>query len=289
MTMWIRIAATLALAASPSLSAELRAARVKLDVAKIAFDDAAWKGVKEESVPLVAQPMALPRPKTTLTSAVRVQTIHDGTWIAFRMRWRAESPAEAGRLGEFSDAVALEFPVKDGPPPPVFMGMKDNPVHIFHWRAQYQRDQDRGKPEMRDLYPNMNPDMYPMEFTDAVTTAALTDANREQYSPGRAAGNPQSYEKTSAVDEIIAEGYGSSSVIHDRNSAGRGVWNKGEWTVVVVRPLVHEGGSTLNTGKPGFVGFAVWQGAKQEVGARKSVTMSWVPLALAPAPEAKQK
>lgn len=280
MTHWIRITGAIALLAANAIGGELHATRVKSDVAKTALEETSWKGVKEEIVPLVAQPMALPRPKTTQTSKLRVQVIHDDTWIAFRLRWRADRPSEAGRLAEFSDAVAMEFPVKDGPPPPVFMGMKDNPVHIFHWRAQYQRDQDRGKPEMKDLYPNMNPDMYPMEFKDAVASSGLTDANREQYSPGRAAGNPQSYEKTSAVDEIVAEGYGSSSVIQDPNSSGRGSWSKGEWSVVIVRPLVHEGGSTLALGKPGYVGFAVWQGAKQEVGARKSVTMSWVPLAL---------
>ncbi len=269
-------------ATSPALAVDLYAARVKFDVAKAALDEASWKGVKEAIVPLMGQPIALPRPKVTHTTSLKVQVIHDGAWMAFRLRWRSEKPAFAGKLGEFSDAVALEFPVKDGPPPPVFMGVKDNPVHIFHWRAQYQRDQERGKPEMRELYPNMNPDMYPMEFSDPVASAGLTDANREQYSPGKAAGNPQSYEKPSAVDEIVAEGYGSSSVIEDRNSTGRGTWAKGEWLVTVVRPLLRDGGSTLALGKPAFVGFAVWQGAKQEVGSRKSVTMAWVPLEVSP-------
>jgi DMSO reductase family type II enzyme heme b subunit len=108
----------------------------------------------------------------------------------------------------------------------------------------------------------------------------LTAEKKEQYSPGKAIGNPQSYEKPSAVDEIFAEGFGSSSVIENHQAQGYGVWKNGEWNVVIVRPLKYEGGSSLEQGKSAYMAFAVWQGAKKEVGARKSVTMSWVPLVI---------
>jgi hypothetical protein len=268
----------LALTAISALASEIKVGKTTSDLSKQAFDEAIWKDVKSESVSLMAQPMAIPRPKTTTTAALQVQALQDGQWIAFRLRWRADQKSEAGRLGEFSDAVAMQFPVKEGSPPPIFMGAKDNPVHIFHWRAQYQRDLEKGKPEMKDLYPNMNPDMYPMEFKDPGHVKDLTEEKREVYSPGKAAGNPQSYQKASAVDEIFAEGFGSSSVIENRMAIGKGVYNKGEWSVVIARPLKRENGSVLDPTKNSFVAFAVWQGAKQEVGARKCVTMAWVPL-----------
>jgi DMSO reductase family type II enzyme heme b subunit len=100
------------------------------------------------------------------------------------------------------------------------------------------------------------------------------------YAQGKAAGNPQSYQKTSAVDEIIAEGFGSSSVIQNKNSIGHGDWQKGEWSVVIARPLKLEDGSILEEGKENSMAFAVWQGGKDEVGSRKSLTMSWVPLTI---------
>lgn len=261
-------------------AAEIIARSVQDDLSKLAIPEKAWSSAKEETVSLMAQPMAIPRPQTTTTSAIRVRAIHNGKWIAFRLSWEDSEISEAGKLGEFSDAVAIQFPIKDNQsPPPIFMGAKDNPVHIFHWRAQYQRDKEKGMRSMKELYPNMNPDMYPMEFKDEGHLTGLTDEKREVFSHGRAAGNPQSYAKK-GIDEIFAEGFGTSSVIQNIEAIAHGDWKDGKWDVVICRPLKRENGSQLEAGKGSFVGFAIWQGGKDEVGARKSVTMSWTPLTL---------
>ena len=63
-------------------------------------------------------------------------------------------------------------------------------------------------------------------------------------------------------------------------SVGKGVWANGEWTLVIVRPLVIEGGSTLKAGTPGNIAFAAWQGGQGEVGARKCLTMFWTPVTI---------
>lgn len=253
---------------------ELAVKKVTLDLSTPDPDAPYWRDVPAGIVTLLAQPMIAPRPATTTTEQVIVQAIHDGTRVAFRLRWKDPEKSEAGRLGEFSDAFALEFPVKDGPVPPVMMGGKGMPVHLFHWRAQYQRDQERGKPEMKDLYPNGSVDMYPLEFKEAKGGA---DHEIEKFSPGRAEGNPQSYAKNS-VDEIVAEGFSTSSVQAGHGSTAKGAWADGAWTLVIVRPLAIEGGSTLTPGKPGNVAFAVWQGGQGEVGSRKCVTMAWTPV-----------
>jgi DMSO reductase family type II enzyme heme b subunit len=122
------------------------AEKVKVDLSKIPEDFSLWTNAKEEVVHLMGQPIALPRSKKTETQNLKVQAVHDGTWIAFRLRWEDTDKSEAGPLGKFSDAVAIEFPVREGSPPPVFMGAKDDPVHLFHWRAQYQKDKEFGKP-----------------------------------------------------------------------------------------------------------------------------------------------
>lgn len=261
-------------------ASEIRSTKVSQDLSKMNIPEETWKQAPSETLTLFAQPMVVPKPKTTTTHSLQVQAIHNGQWVAFRLKWKDTEKSEAGILGKYSDAVALQFPVKVGPLPPIFMGMKDQPVHIFHWRAQYQRDQEKGKPEIKDLYPNMNPDMYPMEFKDSGHIQGLDAQKREVYAQGKAAGNPQSYQKTSAVDEIIAEGFGSSSVIQNKNSVGHGNWEKGEWSVVIARPLKLEDGSTLQEGKENSIAFAVWQGGKDEVGSRKALTMSWVPLTI---------
>jgi len=275
-SMTLRAAIVLsALLAAGAARADIVVKRVTADVATADPSAKYWQGVSESTVVLMAQPMVVPRPALVQTSAVTVQAVHDGKRIAFRLRWKDTERNEAGRLGEFSDAAAVQFPLKPGDvPPPVMMGMKGNPVHIFHWRAQYQRDRERGKPTMRDLYPNLSIDMYPLEFKDA---QGATETERDRFSPGRAEGNPQSYAKT-GVDEIVAEGFSTSSVQSGHGGTATGAWKNGEWTLVLVRPLAVEGGSTLKEGGKGFAAFAVWQGGKSEVGSRKSVTMTWTPV-----------
>lgn len=253
---------------------------VKADLSKPDPAAAYWKGVAPLAVSLMGQPMVTPRPETTTTAAVSVQAVHDGTRVAFRLSWKDPEKSEAGPLGTYSDACAVQFPVgTPEAPPPVMMGGKGTPVHIFHWRAQYQRDAEKGKPTMKELYPNLNVDMYPMEFADMGSLPAKGDADRDQFSPGRAQGNPQAYAK-SGVDEIIAEGFSTSSVQAGHGGAGRAEWKDGEWTLVITRPLVSEGGSVLKPGGTGYAAFAVWQGGNGEVGSRKSLTMAWTPLNL---------
>lgn len=236
-----------------------------------------WQNVPELKVDLLAQMMVKPKPAKVLTESVKVQIVHDGKYMAFRMRWADKEKSEAGKLGEFSDSVALEFPVLDNAnPPPIFMGYKDNPVHLFHWRAQYQYDAEHGKKGIKDIYPNLSTDMYPNEFVNRGSLKPATEAELETFSHGKAAGNPQSSLKK-ALDEIMAEGFGSSVVREDVDSTARGEWKDGEWTVVISRALKRPNGSVLEVGKSAAFGIAVWQGGQDEVASRKSITMQWQP------------
>lgn len=258
-------------------SADIIAKNTALDLSKVPPLEA-FKDAKEEAITLMAQPMIVPKPAKAETAEVRVRAIHDKNWIAFALRWSDTEKSEAGLLGQYSDAVALQFPVKDQKTPPsIFMGSKGDPVHIYHWRAMYQVDRNKGKRDIKDLYPNMNVDMYPMEFPDMADIQDVDDSKREVYSYGRAAGNPQSYAKK-GVDEILAEGFGTSSVVENVMADSNGAWKANEWQVVITRPLKREGASDLSQGDTSFVAFAVWQGGKDEVGSRKALTMAWTPL-----------
>jgi Ethylbenzene dehydrogenase len=244
------------------------------------YKESLWEGAEESVISLMAQPMVAPRPKVTETSSIKVAAIHDNKWIAFKLSWTDTEVSESGKLATFSDAVALEFPILDNEnPPPIMMGFKDNPVHIFHWRYTYQLDAERGMKTIDKIYPNMTTDMYPLDYKVRGNFKESTPDEKDAFLGGKAAGNPQSYPKA-GVDEIFAEGFGSSAVIQNPESMGRGTWKANEWTVIIARPLIHEGGSKLQVGKSSNVGFAVWQGGKNEVGARKSLTMTWTPIHL---------
>jgi hypothetical protein len=255
---------------------ELVVRRVGADLSKPDPMAAYWKEVPRGAISLTAQPMIAPRPETTNTELLAVQAVHDGKQVAFRIVWSDPDMSQAGRLGEFSDALALQFPVNGSDDTPVMMGSEGLPVHIFHWRAQYQRDKEKGKPKMTDLYPNASIDMYAMDFKDAPGGSAK---DKESFSPGVAEGNPQSYQKN-GIDEIVAEGFSTSAVREGHSSAAQGVWKNGRWALVIARPLAIEGGSVLKPGVQSYIAFAAWQGGKGEVGSRKSVTMSWLPIQL---------
>jgi hypothetical protein len=262
-------------------AAEYQARRIGGDLSGIpAVDAAYWGGAAEIEVGLLAQMMAKPMPEKAMTEKVKVQIVHDGRRIAFRLRWKDPEPSPAGKLGEFSDAAAVQFPVLDNAaPPPIFMGAAKNPVHIFHWRAQYQADEVSGMRTIKDIYPNLSSDIYPNEFPDRGRLRPATEAELETFSAGKAAGNPQSSPKR-AVDELMAEGFGTSAAIPGSGSTGRGEWKDGTWTVVLSRPLACPQGSVLEVGKSSAFGLAVWQGGEGEAGARKSITMVWTPFRL---------
>lgn len=82
------------------------------------------------------------------------------------------------------------------------------------------------------------------------------------------------------MDEIIAEGFSTSSVQEGHGGVGTATWANGEWSLVISRPLKSDGGSVLTPGGKSFIAFAVWQGGKKEVGSRKSLTMAWTTLSL---------
>jgi hypothetical protein len=262
-----------AAAAAPS---EYAVHKVDADLSKPPQPDAGyWTGVPETEVNLLAQMMVNPKPAKAQTEKLKVRIVHNGKYVAFRLRWSDKEKSEAGRVGEFSDAVALEFPVLDhAAPPPIFMGSIGNPVHVFHWRAQYQHDEEFGKKTMKEIYPNLNSDMYPNEFADRGSLKPATEGQIETFSPAKAEGNPQSYRKK-AVDEIQAEGFGTSVVTPGGNSTGRGEWKDGEWVVVISRALDCPGDAAISAAKSSAFGAAVWQGGADEVGSRKSLTMAW--------------
>ncbi len=258
--------------------ADINVKKVAGDLSKDFKSETIWKNADpDQVVNLMGQPMIAPKPKSTETSLINVSAVHDGKWIVFRMKWKDSEVSESEKLATFSDAVALQFPIKNNEePPPVMMGGKDDPVHIFHWKYQYQVDAKQGKKTIDQIYPNMTVDMYPMDFKQKGNFKEASKEQKESFVGGTAAGNPQSFPKF-GVDEIFAEGFGSSAVSESHSALGYGEWNGGEWTVYIARPLVYENGSNLMIGKKSHIAFAVWQGGKKEIGAIKSLTMMWTP------------
>jgi len=98
------------------------------------------------------------------------------------------------------------------------------------------------------------------------------------YDPPAAVGNPVAT-VDSAVQDLIAEGFGTLAPAGERVSSGKGVHRDGRWHVVLTRPLDLEPGSAtrLRPGTSGFGAVAVWNGGKNHRGSIKMRSV-WVPL-----------
>jgi DMSO reductase family type II enzyme heme b subunit len=85
------------------------------------------------------------------------------------------------------------------------------------------------------------------------------------------------------VEELAAEGFGTTTHVPDSLSKARGQWKDGRWTVVIDRPLteIDPLNAALKPGKTGQISFAVWDGAAGNVGGRKHY-VGWVPFSLEP-------
>lgn len=233
----------------------------------------AWDRIKAVELPLQAQQVAQPMLDQATVPSLSVQALHDEKAFVWRLSWAAAKRADQVDAGEFGDAVALQFPLVEGTP--FTMGAKGKPVRILHWKAVWQRDVDQGFQDITDHYPNAWSDLYwfaegkpPFKIRDG---AFKSDASR-QWLVGFRAGNPMSdFLRTEPVEEITAEGIGTATHLPSTDSAARGAWKDGKWTVLIRRTLVD--GDSLSTrlkvGGEQPIAFAVWDGSAGNVGSRK--------------------
>lgn len=255
--------------------------------------DESWSSVPVASVPLTAQMVALPRLATPSISTVYVRAVNDGERIAFRLDW-ADPTRDARALlpTEFRDAAAVMVVSGQGVPN-ICMGSPGQATNLWHWKADWQEDLDKGYQEVVDAYPNFYKDYYPF-VTGTPPFRMPADFNApdaKRYIVGQAAGNPLSQPgRTSPVEELLSAGFGTTTHRAQQTVEGQGVWADGRWQVTFVRPLATDGAeaASLAGQAQAPVAFAVWNGSNAEVGARKQLsgmaTVRILPPAPAPGP-----
>jgi DMSO reductase family type II enzyme heme b subunit len=238
-------------------------------------DDPAWNEPRDYEAALLPQDLVEPRQLERTTPLVRVRALSDGRRVAFRLEWDDATRDDEQRPAAFGDACAVQLPLEaatDVPAPQ--MGEVGKAVAIVHWRAAWQATVDAGgRRELTDLYPNASVDHYPGERAGG--SEAATSEMARRYSPALALGNPVAAERTSPVEALLASGPGTLAPLESGDASGAGAWTGSGWAVVIACPLprgIERFGRTQ-------AAFAVWDGARDEAGARKMRT-AWVPLAL---------
>jgi hypothetical protein len=251
----------------------------------------AWDAAPRFPAALMIQDVTEPRLEKPGVGLVQVQALHDGKTIAFRLQWDDKAKNIIPESGVSSDAVAIQFSTIPGADlPNAAMGDPGKPVEICYWKAVWQDDAERPKDVDRvaALYPSMAVDHYPFKAPAASVRGegapGLSDDMARRYAPALASGNPVAARPQkgpgSVVQQLVAEGFGSSAVPAQQFADGRGLWSEGKWTVTIARPLQEgDGRSNLEVGKKTYVAFAVWDGAERQTGSRK-MRSGWTPLLL---------
>jgi hypothetical protein len=234
-----------------------------------------WHDAQRVEVPLLAQQIVQPYLEQAAVHALDVRALTNGTELAFLLEWEDDSVDDLDGIRRYHDAVAVQLPTAAGAAPPALtMGAPGVPVHILQWRATWQRDIDSdGKTGVDQIYPEVVHDVMPDDILPK-ETAAL-------YWVGREVGNPLSQVfRTTPVEEVVAEGFGSVTHLPTQSARGVGVHSGDGWRVIVSVPTNRAGvGDELAAGTAWPVAFAVWLGSEENRGGRKHIS-NWQTLQL---------
>ncbi len=253
--------------------------------------DEAWNdlsGTRMVLFPLWSRPV----PPPTLT----VKAAHAGDEIALLLSW-TDSTRNISDLqhNAYPDAVAVQYPVLDGPLPFIGMGSSDEKglVRIWHWKSVRQVGKERGRPfDLEDVFPRMFVDRYFGQenrdygaFLDFEEGKDNIANQKKSFQSAVDVENPlakSSLTKRSVL-EYLVRGFGSlTSLPEDRMSVeADGAWENGQWTVQFRRPLTapDESNRNFEPGSSIWVGFAAFDGTYEERNGKKSIS-NWIQLKL---------
>lgn len=243
-----------------------------------------WQNSRPLQVPLSAQQISRPLALATRTRSVTARSLHNDAQIAILVEWEDATQNDTTiRVQDFSDMVALQFPVSEGQP--FFcMGQEGGNVEIWLWKSDWQAD-ITARRDVEAVYQ----DMYVDEM-DPVGDPAAADATT--YFPALQAGNLSAkHTRLSPVENLVAGGFGSLTTLPEdaQQVQGYGEWANGKWSVIFSRDMSPTGSelASFQPGKTYSLAFAAWDGAFYERNGQKS-TSQWVSMQLNRADQATQ-
>jgi complex iron-sulfur molybdoenzyme family reductase subunit gamma len=102
-------------------------------------NDQRWDKIASREVLLYPQRSVFPAVSQQVgVQRVKIQALRNGSELGLRLEWADDTPANKHDIGQFVDAVALEWPVNYGSGvnlPYVGMGDAEHPVALWLWQA----------------------------------------------------------------------------------------------------------------------------------------------------------
>ncbi|MFQ5989653.1 MAG: ethylbenzene dehydrogenase-related protein [Candidatus Methylomirabilales bacterium] len=278
--MWLSLGsllATLALVV-PSLAQEALVSKFISGNIPLDPQSKAWRQAKPLEVTLAGQNITTPMNLDPSVKSITVKSLTNKKEIAFLLVWKDATENRFHSVGDFSDAVAVQIPYTPSDEVPYIMGGPGKRVLILHWAAFRQENIDHGYYDTAKAKPNYTYDWYPHAKAPYKYPVDWHNPYALNYIGGEKVFRKNTIK--TPVREVIAEGFGSSTWKDIQGAEGKGVHKNGQWSVVLKRRFVEENTSNPQWGKgqSTFITFAVWDGAKNERGARKSLRHGWIPL-----------
>lgn len=238
-----------------------------------------WRRAKSLHVLLLNQNMFYPRLWKSTIPSMEIKVLTNGERLAFRSEWSDSAVDDLESIVRFRDALAVMLPLDPAANrPPIFMGSVGMPVYILQWKASWQRDLEKGFQGVEVAYPRWFNDLYPGHPT--WVQLGMSEEDALPFYPGRAVGNLNAKQnRTTAVEELVAEGYGTLTSLKQQSGSGKGILSNGKWMVSVGMPGAGDDVPVLKPGTALPVAFAVWDGGERQVGGRKQHS-DWITIEL---------
>lgn len=237
-----------------------------------------WKKAQPLTVTLAGQNITTPMNLNPSVSSLTVKSVNNGKEIALLLVWKDSTQNRFVSLEHFSDAVAVQIPYTPSDEVPYIMGGPGQRVLILHWAAFREENIDHGYYDTAKAEPNFWYDWYPHATPPYKYPADWHNPYALNYIGGEKVLRKNTVK--APVREVVAEGFGSSTWKDIQGAEGKGIYKNGNWSVVIKRKFVEENTSNpeWGAGTATFITFAVWDGANNERGARKSLRHGWIPL-----------
>lgn len=221
-----------------------------------------------------------------------VQGLHNNEELALRLSWLDTTRDDrAVRVDEFRDAVAIQFSLSSDPP--FYMGdaSEHGGVNIWMWKADRQKNIDRGYQDVDAAFPNRVVDMYdecPIRSKDMSSVdwphGALAVHNAlfiTAWGAGNLVSDPN---LKTPVECLVAKGPGTlaGKPANLQVVKGQAVYERGVWSVQMQRSLdlPHGHESTCAHDERLFrsgdylpVSFAIWNGSTGDRDGKKDISI----------------
>ncbi len=222
-----------------------------------------------------------------------VQAMHDGEEIALRFMWQDPSRDDrAVQVGEFRDAVAIQFSLTDDPP--FYMGAAGDGggVNIWMWKADRQTNIASGYQDVDAAFPDRAVDMYDessirsddMSKTDW-PTGDISEHNPTYITAWGAGNLVADPNLKTPVECLTARGPGTlaGKPPNVQLVQGSATYERGMWMVVVRRSMASlqcaqhapEFGDerVFKSGDVVPVSFAIWNGSAHDRDGQKNISI----------------